>query len=312
MKRIVLMGECMAELVGSGPGTLNYGFAGDVINTAVYLKRCFPQLECQLLTAVGRDRLSKEMLGFFQREQLDTQWVCTSTERSPGLYWITTDASGERSFSYWRENSAARELMRLLDEAAMAQLGQADWFYFSGISLAVIPPDYRENFFLMLQRLKRAGVKLAFDSNYRARLWPNADAARACFDWALALVNLVFAGVEDFQLLYPHSHALSIKDQLAVYQHDELVIKNGGKDIVVVMPGFVASFPVEPVTQVIDTTSAGDAFNGAYLGARIAGRQVPVAIKFAAACAALVIQHQGAIICPQVFQQFFSNQALAG
>jgi 2-dehydro-3-deoxygluconokinase len=62
-----------------------------------------------------------------------------------------------------------------------------------------------------------------------------------------------------------------------------------------------------PVTNVVDTTSAGDSFNGVYLGARISGEAVTVAVHLAAKSAALVIQHRGAIIPLAVFDKFWKN-----
>lgn len=307
--KIFFMGECMAELSAAGPGLLRYGFAGDVINTAIYLKRCFPQIHCALLSALGTDPLSAQMLEFLAQEQLDTSHVLKSVTRVPGLYWINTNSQGERSFIYWRENSAARQIMALLNNETLANLKAADWFYFSGISLAVIPPADRPALFSLLVELRTRGVKLAFDSNFRPQLWSSTQEAQHCFAQAMSLSHLLFAGVEDFSLLYPQASLAEIKLNLTAYGLDELILKNGAKDIAVSGLGFKASFPVRPVAQVVDTTSAGDSFNGAYLGARVSGMLIPQAVNLAASCAALVIQHPGAIIDQQFFKAFSEQLA---
>jgi 2-dehydro-3-deoxygluconokinase len=52
----------------------------------------------------------------------------------------------------------------------------------------------------------------------------------------------------------------------------------------------------EPVAHVVDTTAAGDAFNGGYLAARIAGLDIEHAVRAGHRLAGAVVQHRGAII----------------
>ena len=307
MSKVFLMGECMAELLQLEANKLQQSFAGDVVNTAVYMKRAYPQIDVNVLTAVGQDALSHKMLDFFTQQNLNTQLVCKSATRIPGLYWINTDAAGERSFTYWRENSAARELMSLLLSAQVDTLIQADWFFFSGISLAVITPADREKFWQLLNELREAGVKVAFDPNYRARLWANKEEAQACFAKAFAASDLLLPGIDDFAQLYGLSDIPAIKAFLMDFDIAETVIKNGPEQVCVLTKESEEIIPIVPVTNVVDTTSAGDSFNGVYLGARISGASVKAAVQLGAKSAGLVIQHRGAIIPLAVFDEFWKN-----
>jgi len=108
--RVLAIGECMAELAPTGAaGDLRLGFAGDTFNTAWYLARCAPDVEVSYLTAVGDDAISQNMRAFMQDAGINDTHVRTSPDRTVGLYMITLD-KGERSFSYWRGQSAARTL----------------------------------------------------------------------------------------------------------------------------------------------------------------------------------------------------------
>ncbi|MBJ6911804.1 sugar kinase, partial [Vibrio cholerae] len=60
--------------------------------------------------------------------------------------------------------------------------------------------------------------------------------------------------------------------------------------------------PTQPVAQVVDTTSAGDSFNGGFLSAYLAGADLATACQRGNALAGTVIQHRGAII-PKEFTQ---------
>ena len=112
MSRIVLIGEAMLELSRRDGGGWNMGYGGDTLNTAVHLSRAGHDVA--YLTAMGTDPFSDDLVGGEWRgEGLDTSLVLRHPTRGPGMYAITTDAMGERSFTYWRDSSAAREMFAL-------------------------------------------------------------------------------------------------------------------------------------------------------------------------------------------------------
>ncbi|WAJ72147.1 sugar kinase [Catenovulum adriaticum] len=301
MSKIFLFGECMVELSSNQQDTLNQSFAGDFFNAAVYLKRAFEPIEVNLLTAIGKDKLSNAMIKLFEHEQLNTDLVFKDTKKLPGLYWIQLDNKGERSFDYWRSDAAVRQIMKWIDDKTLAELTHSDWFFFSGISLAVINPQDRALFWKMLDALKLAGVKIAFDPNYRHQLWQNEAEARAHFEQAFEYTDMLLPGVDDFKTLYAIETAEQVADFCQPYQIDELIIKNGEQGVYCVYQNQVRQINIEPVNHVVDTTSAGDSFNGVYLGARLSGKDVANSVALAAKAAAIVIQHKGAIVPKQVF-----------
>jgi len=309
MKNIYFLGECMVELRAMNESALHQSFAGDVYNSAVYLKRCFPELNAAVVTAIGQDKLSAQMLDRFNSEQLDTRFVFAHDEKVPGMYYIETDEFGERSFSYWRNDSAARKIVDFLTTNVVEQLSSGDMFFFSGISLAVLEQDARELFWQKVTQLKQAGVKIVFDPNYRARLWHSIDETKQQYDSAFAAADVVLPGVEDFEMLYEIDTIQGVIDFCKPYDIEEIVVKNGPKSVVTVINNEQLSHTITPVTYVVDTTSAGDAFNGVYLGARLSGREIADAVNLAAKAAGTVIQQPGAIAPKDVFQQ---AMAIAG
>ena len=111
MKRIYFLGECMVELRSIDESTMHQSFAGDVYNSAVYLKRCFADVATSIISVVGQDDLSNKMITQFHQENIDTKFVFRHVSRAPGMYLIETDETGERSFTYWRNESAAKKVV---------------------------------------------------------------------------------------------------------------------------------------------------------------------------------------------------------
>lgn len=314
MKNIFLFGECMIELMttsrDTSSNTMSQSFAGDVFNTAVYLKRTFTDVKVNLVTAVGKDEFSIDMIKFFKNESIGTDFVFQSDNKIPGLYSIQLDEHGERSFTYWRENSAARQVMQHIDNESVSALSQGDIFFFSGISLAVIELNARKEFWLMVAKLKSAGVKIVFDPNYRARMWETPAKAKEQFEQAFSFADTLLPGVDDFAQLYEITTSEGVFEFCKKYQCNELIIKNGEAGIFAYLDEQAYHFQITPVKKVVDTTSAGDSFNGVYLGARVNGFELTEAIKLASKAAGFVIQHKGAIVDSSAYKQFMKEQKI--
>lgn len=154
-------------------------------------------------------------------------------------------------------------------------------------------------------------MPFVFDPNYRSRLWGNPEEAKVNFDQAFGFSDLLLPGVDDFMQLYGLNTIESINDFLSKYSVSEVVVKNGPEELCLLREGKIHRYAITPVSNVVDTTSAGDSFNGVYLGAKMAGIAGERALALAAKSAAVVIQHRGAIIPAPIFQEFWTEALIS-
>jgi len=298
-RRIVLFGECMIELRGQVFGTMQQSFGGDTLNTAIYLTRlCAAQdLRISYATALGIDVFSDQMLVAWRAEGIDTSLVRRLDNHLPGLYAIQVDASGERHFFYWRDTSTARDYFDAPSTPLEDAIGGVSMLYLSGISLAILPPDGRERLLGAMARVRANGGQVAFDNNFRPRLWPKLDQARTLYDRAYALSDLVLITLDDEMALRSETSAESALSKVLALAIPEVVVKRGVQPTLVRIAGCEPiTVPVEPVAQIVDTTAAGDSFAGGYLAMRLTGAEPAIAARAANRTAAAVIQYPGAII----------------
>ncbi len=293
--RILCIGECMVELAPLGEGTYRQGFAGDTFNMAWYLRHLLPaDWQVDYLTAVGDDAMSARMIGFMRAAGIGTDHVAIRPGGTPGLYLISVQ-EGERSFSYWRAQSAARTLAQ--DGAALERaFAGARTLVFSGITLAIVPEPDRHLLLAALKSARLAGSQIVFDPNVRPRLWPNADAMRAAITEAASVADLVLPSFDDDRAAFGDASPVATAERYARLGATEVVVKNGAGVIHWRDQAGSGSWQPPPAPSIVDTTAAGDSFNAAYLCARLSGADAKAAIEKGAAVAAQVIGGQGALV----------------
>ena len=293
--KILSIGECMAEFSPDEQlGKFNLGFAGDTFNTAWYIANNHADVNSAYFSKVGDDELSDQMLKFMSDNQIDTRYITTVAGSTIGLYLISL-VNGERTFSYWRNKSAATFLGQNVDDVGNAMKKQ-DMIYFSGITLAILDQNSRENLFSCLKSARRAGKKIAFDPNLRPKLWN--DKKEMC-DVIMAGANLsdiILPSFEDEATWFSDADPLST---LARYQNvgaETVVVKNAGDPVSFWSQHGTGTYLVESVEKIIDSTAAGDSFNAEILVGLL--REIPLAdaINNAANLAKKVLMGQGALV----------------
>lgn len=268
-------------------GGYQRGYAGDSYNTAVYLARA--GLSVSYLTRLGQSAFSKDILRQLEQENIDTRHIECAPNEEVGLYTIQNDESGERTFSYWRAQSAATALFRELPA-----LSNTDVFYFTGITAAVTRA-HEDHLVKLLEQLKLQGTRIAFDPNYRPALWASPEQARAAVHRLLPLCDIVLPTLDDERALHGVANSKECTARLAQYTIDELVLKCDDGYVSVLHAGETTTAQANMVAAV-DTTGAGDAFNAGYLAARFDGQPIAQALGAGQALAAQVVQHHGAIL----------------
>jgi 2-dehydro-3-deoxygluconokinase len=289
---LLCMGEPMLEFNQLPPqpdGTRHYleGHGGDTSNAAIAAARQGARVG--YITALGQDMPGDSFMDLWAREGVDASTVLRTDRWQTGVYFVTHDAQ-RHHFLHYRANSAAAMYTSAdLPEQAIAA---ARMFYVSGISQG-ISNSAADAVFAAIDIARRNGRKVAYDTNYRPRLWPPARAAAVMHE-AIAQADYALPGIDDVQTLTGLTDPQAMLDFYLRLGPKVVVLKMGEQGAWLATPQQRMHIP--PCTvKVVDATGAGDAFCGSFLARILAGDTPEQAARYANLAAALKCTGYGAV-----------------
>jgi 2-dehydro-3-deoxygluconokinase len=284
----------MIEMAGGAGDHWKMGIAGDTLNTAWHFRNATAADDWHVgyVTALGDDRYSERIVKFIADAGIDVSAIQRLPGKRPGLYLIDQE-DGDRVFTYWRENSAARKMADDLVSLAGA-VRSADVVYLSGITLAILGPDRRAALIDLLRGLGEH-TRIAFDPNIRPVLWESAEICAKVITDVAAISHIVLPSFDDEAKLFGDRSAEETVMRYRDLGVSEVVVKNGKEACWFSNGDKPQSIATVPVTNVVDATGAGDSFNAAFLAARLDSMDIADAIRAGQALSAQVIQNHGAL-----------------
>ena len=288
----------MIELIAGEGDQATIGVAGDAYNTAVYMTKLTHQNEVSVsfVTALGVDQFSGRILSAMAEHGINHSYVERRNDQMPGLYAIETDENGERSFSYWRSNSAAKTLFAEPCSVQMSRLADFDILYISGITMAILPADMRTRLIKFLTEYRKGGGKLAFDSNFRPRLWEDLQTAREVIMRMWSLTDIALPSIDDETALFGESNETDVLKRLNAAGVRFGALKRGGLGPMLIGTSDAPACSFDKINNVVDSTAAGDSFNAGFLSEYIRGATIDEAARKGHEVASRVIQKKGAIV----------------
>ena len=233
---------------------------------------------------------------WLERHRVSTRFSETLPGERSGLYLVEVAERGERSFTYYRDGAAARQLFTAASPLADAALAQADWVYLSGVTAAIMRPDARQALLCGLDSVRERGGHVVFDSNFRPALWADYATARTVMTELLRRSDIALPTLVDDREVFGDEDEHATARRLHALGVAEVVVKLGELGAFVSHDGIADHIPAVNAHAAVDTTAAGDSFNAGYLFGRIRGDAPVSAARIGTHLAAAVVSQPGAVI----------------
>ena len=288
----MMMGEVAPPRAGAGFGDgrgLVLFPSGSMTIFALALARLGTRVG--LLSRVGDDDLGRWMRERVEDAGIDTGGVATVAGQLTPLALASVDATGNKSFSYYRFAGISDPLATLrAADVPDSALRRARVFDFGEASLR--SPLMRAETLLLAQRARDLGLAVCYTPNYRASAWSGGpDEAADVQRRALALADVALMNAEESELLSGSSDPDAAARRIVALGPSVVVITSGREGAIVATDGALTAIPAVPVDVVFDI-GAGDSFHAGFLAVWRPGGDPIAAARFATHAAALKISRE--------------------
>ena len=300
---IITIGESLIEFSTNqkleDAECLHKYYGGDSLVVAVAASRL--QSKVGFVTCLGNDAFKDYLLKSWKNEGLDTSCISTSEEKN-GIYLVSRAPGEAKEFIYYRKKIAPAKLS--IDNIDENYIKSASVIYASGVtqSLSLGAREAVKKAFMLA---KDSGVTTAYDPNFSS-LVTTKESAKEQFEEILPYIDILFiSDKNDIQILLELDSLENAAKILSDRGIQTVIIKSSKNKGYYVNSMQNMTFVPYYTNTVVDTTSTGDAFNGAYLHA-ITKSYTPVeAAKIAAIAAGLQAQGIGAIKSTPHFDEVY-------
>lgn len=231
------------------------------------------------LAKVGDDELGKNSIQSFQKLGIDTSLIRSVKGFHSGVALILIDGNGENSISVasGANNSFTRADIDSIDEV----LGQTE-FVLAQLEIPIPMVEY------LVEKCSEKGVKVILNPAPAAKLSPSG----------LAALNIITPNETEAEMLT----GVKVSDEKSAEKAARVLLESGVENVIITLgakgsyflnrgeKGLIPAFPV----QAIDTTAAGDTFNGALAVALAEGQSLKDSIFFANRAASISVTRMGA------------------
>lgn len=259
---ILAVGESLIEFSASESlafaENFNKHYGGDVLNTAIVSARLGAKVG--YITKVGNDYFKDFLLDSWLSENLDISNV-KIVESYNGLYIISREPDGRKEIMYYRKKSAASTLSA--DDIPGEVIERSSIIYTTGITQS-LSASARCAVKKMFSIAGEKECMVAYDPNYRGRIWDIEEAREALEEVIEYIDIIILSNVHDAEKLI----GMSSPDKIIKYFWDRgvqmVAVKMGESGCAVGYKGEINIIPRREV-EVVDSTGAGDTFNGGFL-----------------------------------------------
>ncbi|NQZ23274.1 MAG: carbohydrate kinase [Colwellia sp.] len=304
MKPVICFGEALIDFLNTG--TQNDGClalnnyrqypGGAPANAAVAVAK----LGGKSLFAgqVGNDLFGGFLESSLQAYNVDTQFLSKHATAPTALAFVTLDQCGERTFSFYRQNSA--DMLFKCEQVADEWFSEQSIFHFCSNTLT--EQDIAQCTEHAVNKALQANAIVSFDVNLRHNLWPKGKANIDSVNNLIRSAHVIKFSLDEFNYLACGND----EDYLTFCfkWNCQLVIITDGANPIVYHTRKSVYTVQPPAITAIDTTAGGDGFIGGFLYALSLFEHLKVllendkilkkVIEFSAQCGAITVGKPGA------------------
>lgn len=271
---VVAIGEMLIDFTSDslqqdGYPTLDAHPGGGVLNYLATLAK-YGKIT-SIISKVGNDAFGKMLIDTAMKCGINTTSVSITDKAFTTLAFVTRDSNGDRDFSFARKPGADTQLS--FDDINLSIIDNTKVLHFSSVGMTTNPSKTTHK--KVVEYAKEKGKIISYDPNYRPPLWKSKNEAKREIFWGISKCDILKISDNEIEFLFETFPEDAAKIILDNYDVKLVFITLGEKGCYFSTKTASGLIPLETVVTPIDTTGAGDIFNGsAMYGILKTGKQL--------------------------------------
>jgi len=248
-------------------------------------------LKTGFIGKVADDQMGRFIVQYLKINDIDTSEVSVDhTGAVTGLAFTEIKSPEDCSILMYRDNVADLKLETA--DVSEDYIKQSKVLLVSGTALAASPS--REAVFLALDFARKNNVVVIMDLDYRPYTWKSAQETAVYYNLAAEKCDVIIGTREEFDMMEQFEKDFNQDDQKTAqkwfdYCAEVVVIKHGSEGSIAYTKNGDSHKGGTFKTKVLKTFGAGDAYASAFIFGLMNGWDIPKAMEFGSASAAIVI-----------------------
>lgn len=266
MNKVICFGEALIDMLSNriggadpdGPETFTKYPGGAPANVAVAVAKLGGN--AYFSGKVGQDMFGDCVRDAMADAGVRTDYLLQTREAKTTLAFVSLDQHGERSFEFYRDNTA--DLLFRSEEFEDGWFAEPGVFHFCSNTLT--EAGIREATLTGVRKAREAGFIVSFDINLRHNLWP-ADFDPTPSVWeAIEHCDLLKLCTEELEFLCREMSEAAVIQRIRDAGVSLILITDGGNPLRYI-GNHLSGTLQPPRAKTVDSTAAGDAFTGGVL-----------------------------------------------
>jgi sugar/nucleoside kinase (ribokinase family) len=285
---VIPLQDHLSDAVFSRDSSLELHGGGTAANTAAALARLGEQVN--FIGGVGSDSFGQWVIDDLKNEGVNISQIQTVQDAFTSMVLAIIHPDGERELFVWPDSGGAHTKLDF-DSIHPEIFQNAVWLHTTGLCLREEP--VRSGQLSAMRLAKEEGLTVSLDLNLRLESWDLDHELREIFEQAVEYSDVVFGSGLDEILPFSSQDSIQAGAEYISDGNRTVIARLGADGAMLVSPTESSTIPAYQV-DVVDTLGAGDAFNGGFISARLAEKDLKESIRWGNAVAALKITRTGA------------------
>jgi len=244
MSKVIIVGEALIDVVDKIPYV-----GGACLNVACYLKD-----KAIFYTKIGDDEYGKMIYKCLSYFDVDTKYVYIDKKVNTPYSIVEVDKDGERHFTFNFDKASFYELSP--SEINIDKFNKNDIFCFGSVFLSSV--NGIECIKYCLNHACEINMRIAFDLNYRDKIFPDKDKFKKLINQFISYVDILKVNLGEYDLLFSNMSYKDIFNKLPKLKI--LLITLGNKGAKIITKDLKEYYKEGKKVDVIDTIGCGDSF----------------------------------------------------